>query len=151
MAGEYNLTVVDYGGERSNVAFRGIDLTGANFAAQEAMVGGLLSAIQGVIIGEVQSTGFVAKRETVSADLPTDPFAQRENKWLVEAVDDVTGRPVRFEIPTADLALLDANAETMDTSLTQYTALKSTIETYARSVEGNAITVQRVIYVARNT
>jgi len=151
MAGEYNLTIADYGGERSNVAIRGIDLTAANFAAQEAMVAGILSGINGVIIGEVQATSFVALRASVSSDLPTDPFAQRENKWLVEAVDTVNGRPVRIEIPTADLQWLDANAETMDTSLTQYTALKSALETYGRSVDGNAFTVQRVVYVARNT
>ena len=149
MAGGYSVTFRDYGREVSNVRFSGADLTSGNIVAQEALMADILAALAAVSLGEVAKTEEIATAELVSGDPATSPFAQRENKWLVAATDNVTGLSVRFEIPCADLDQLEENGEEMELGANR-TALISAIEAYALSVAGNAITVQNIYFVARN-
>lgn len=151
MASEWIATIQDYGRERSSVGFRGINVTPSNFEAQMTLMDDLYSAIQGVIVGTVEQTTRVASRALITSTPPLTALAQRENKWLVQALDDVTQRAVTFEIPCADLTLLLPNSEEMNQTSENYMALVDAIEAYARSVEGNSISVQRIVFVARNT
>jgi len=149
MPGAYSLTLRDYGYELSNVRFMGDALTAVNLVAQSALVASLESAIDAVTLGTIAKSVIIANEIAGSADPPTSQFAQRENKWLVVATDDVTGLTVRFELPTADLAQLETNGEDMAAGANR-TALVSAIEAFAKSNAGNAITVQSIKFVARN-
>ena len=109
----------------------------------------LLAALVAVSLGELAQTVEIATTDLVSGDPATSPFAQRENKWLVVATDNVTNLSVRFEIPCADLDQLEENGEELEAGANR-TALISALEAYAKSVAGNAITVQNIYFVARN-
>lgn len=149
LVGAYSLTLRDHGREVSTVRFRGVDLSAGNIVAQSGLIADLEAAIDAVTLGAIAKSTMIANEIVGTADPASSPFAQREQKWLVVASDDVTGFPVRFEIPTADLDQLTANGEELAAG-TNRTALISAIEAYAKSNAGNAVTVQRILYVSRN-
>lgn len=124
-------------------------LTSGNIVAQEALRAAFEAAVDGVVLGTPGSEQFVATQTQVAKSPSADPLAQRENKWLVSAVDDVTGLPVTFTLPTADLSLLGTDGENMAPGA-ELTALTDAIEAFVLSNAGNAITVTSVKFRARN-
>lgn len=124
-------------------------LTTGNIVAQEALRAAFESAVDAVSIGNSGSQTFVATETAVAKNPSTDPLAQRENKWLVSAVDDTTLLPVTFTIPCADLSLLGTDGETMAAGAT-LTALVSAVEAFVLSNAGNSVTVTSVRFRARN-
>lgn len=151
MASEWVATIQDHGREKSTVGFRGINITPANFEAQMGLMDALYAAVQDVIIGTVSKTTRIAASAVITETPPENPYAQRESKWLVKARDDSNQRSVLFEIACADLSLLDPVTERMDPEGAEYLALKAAIEAYARSIDGNPVTVEEVVFVSRNT
>lgn len=151
MPSEYVVTVQDFGREKSTASFRGVNVTPENFEAQMVLMDNLYAALQDVIIGTIAQTTRIAARATVTETPPSNAFAQRENKWLVKARDDSNQRPVLFEIPCADLSLLDPVTERMDSDSAEYIALVAALEAYARSIDGNPISVEEIVFVSRNT
>lgn len=151
MAASARITQVDYGNEVSSSNFRGIDLSGANFDAQETLVDALQTAIDGVAIGTIFAGRIEASTFSGPKTLPASPNAQRETKWLVSMVDAVIGSPLTVEIPCADLSLLVANTDKMDITAGAGLALVTAIEAYHKSVAGNAVSVVEVRHVGRNT
>lgn len=150
MAGKYSLSLVDYSKERSAAGMHLPAYTAANFVAQEALVATLKAAI-------IATTLMNWTTDTRTVDVlkqaivyPTDQDAQREKKWLVRATDDVTGKPVQFEIPGADLTLLQTASDAMDIAAGSGLALKNAIEAVVVSDVANAITVGDIVYVGRN-
>ena len=83
---------------------------------------------------------------------PTDQFAQRETKWRVDYTDTVSGKPYWFTIGTADLSLLSATDRgKADPLNADVQAFVTAAEAYVLSPEGNAINVEQIVHVGRNT
>lgn len=152
MTSKLVLSYVDYDEETSSVGVRGVDFTAANFDAQVALQDALVTAISGVTIANQYKTQRIAAAVETAKTLPTDPYAQRETKWLVRYTDNVNSNgDGSFEIPGADLSLLITNGKTMDVSAGAGAAFVTAFEAYARSKLGNAVTFVSATHVGRNT
>lgn len=92
--------------ELSPVNVPSYQVDAANFATWLTGWGDLKTALDAITIG-VQASEIVSLyNTTISAAVPTSPFAQRELKLLVRYVGDSTGRKRSFEVPCPDLANL---------------------------------------------
>ncbi len=150
MAGKLSLSFIDYSKERSAAGMHLPAFTAGNFAAQQTLTDTLKAAVEAVsLLNLVTDTRTVDVIKSAIV-IPTDQDAQREKKWLVRASDDVTGKPVQFEIPGSDLTLLVASSDAMDIAAGAGLALVNAIEAVVTSDVGNAITVADVVYVGRN-
>jgi len=95
----------DYDGEPSNVNINTVEITAANLDAQATLLANLRLAINAIILGGVSQ---LVIRDTVwdTAVPATDPFAQREIKWVIIAEDTAGNKFKSNEIPMANLDLL---------------------------------------------
>lgn len=152
MAGTYGLTFREYGtkGKTSIVQVWIPNLTAANFAAQQTLWDAFSAAVQDVSIGNLNKEQIVAEENKLSNASSVNVQAQRENKWHVACTEAGTGNNVSFEIPCADLTLIAADGESMDTGSAEYAALVAATEAFVRSNDGNAVTVDRIYYVGRS-
>lgn len=147
--GKYNLNIADFGNESSTVGVNWVDLTAANMTAQLALMATLRAAIEAVIIGTPRKEVVIATTEEIGGALTTDPFAQRETKWLVRGTDSA-GLSATLEIPTADLAALAGGSGAMDITAGVGLALANALEAGWRSRAGNLVTVSGIVHVGRN-
>lgn len=151
MTSQASFSVRDYANESSSVGLHIAEVDAANFDTQVAAKATLLSALDGVSLGN-----FIKSQLTVDIDKAqpapaSDPNAQRELKWLVRAFDSVDYDPVSIEIPCADLSLLDpVNQDRMVIASGAGATLVSALEAHALSKAGNAITVNEIVLVGRN-
>jgi len=152
MVSELNLTLADNSHEKSHFKLNLAALTGGNYATVTASIAGIVSAIQGVIVGTVQKQELVAERTTLDASFPASALAQRENKWLVQYHDITTQKPGSFTIPTADLDQLVNGTDLMDitTALSPGLLLVAALEANVLSDTGGEIAVDRIKFVGRN-
>lgn len=150
MPGKLAVSFVDYSKENTTVNCWLPVYTAVNFVAQEALVATLVTAINGVTLlnqwRDQRAINIIATPKV----FPADVNAQREKKWLVRSVDDVTGKPVNFEIGGADLALLSAASDVMIITAGAGLALVNAIEAVVTSDVGNAISVLDIVFVGRN-
>jgi hypothetical protein len=145
------LTYLDYGGEKSTVDFPGVSMGAVNFDAQVALQDALELAINPFTIGTKNKRMRVASEVILSAALPASVNAQRENKYLLRFHDNVTGKKYRREIPCADLTQLDTNQQIVSPADPQFIALKAAFEAYVISEDGNAVIMDSLTHVGRNT
>lgn len=149
----YTKTYWEYGTEAkpSKVSVHSPELNAGNIAAQEALRAAFEAAVDAVSLGNAGSEQFIATETNVVRNPSLNPLAQRENKWLISASEAVTGNAVTFTIPCADLSLLAADGESMDTAAPEYAALVTAIEDFVRSNDGNTITVTSIKFRARTS
>jgi len=151
MASKVTLRYLDYDNEASSFAVEGVDLTAANLVAQQALIDALVAATAGIIIGTLNEESILLSRTTISSTPPTEPFAQRETKWLVTYSDTVTDEIHQAEIPTADLAELTTNGGFLDTGVgTPGEAFVDAFEAFVRGHGTNPVSVISVRHVGRN-
>lgn len=149
--GKLNLTFLDESLENSNVGVYIQDYTAATFTALDAQIDTLRDAIAAVSIASLQKEQRVLTEVQTGDAAPTDPYAQRETKWLVVARDTVNGRVVSFEIPAADLSLKVAGGELMNISAGAGATLVTALEAVMRNpATGNAVNVEKIVHVGRN-
>jgi hypothetical protein len=152
----FTMTLADYNRETSTVSLRlaPVDI-GVSLDAIEmdGKMDTLQSAINGVSLGLPVSQTRTYEREALASpnSAAASSDAQRERKWLVRCYDEVTFDPVTFEIPAADLSLLQTNSEYMDTSAGAGAALVTAIESAVVSKAGNPVIVVEIVHVGRNT
>lgn len=146
MPARYELTFFDYDGKSANAGVWGVDLTAGNITAQIAAAQAFRDAVIAVSLGAMRKEQLLAYVTKSATALPTDPFAQRGTRWLVRMVEAVSGNPVTFKIPAANLALLVAGGENMDITAGAGLALVTAANAYVRSNDGNAATVSEVVY-----
>jgi len=146
----YTRTMTDYGAETTTFRVNTTPLTAANFDAQVALQVALGVAIVGITRGTLQK--IVYGNEIQSPGVSSDPFAQREIKWLIRYIDDTTGEPFRVELGCADMDALDPNnrgfANIGDGDVVD--AFVSAFEDYVLSPNGNAVSVTSIELVGRN-
>jgi hypothetical protein len=148
--GRFALSFIDHGNEGAAMGVNIVDLNAGNFAAQDAAMDALASAVAAVTRGTLVKDTRVAVETVTPGTPPASAEAQRETKWLVRATDDVTGFAVTFTIPTADLTNLVPNTGAMDLVGANGAALVAAIEAVVTSRLGNAISVVEILHVGRN-
>lgn len=143
-----NVPFVDYSNESSTASIRVADaITDANITA-------IFNAIVGVTLGNAQKSVLATSidKDAGTPGAAANAFAQREIKWLVRYTDTVTGKKYRCELPTADLALVVAGSDQMDVGVgTAGETLVNALEANGLSQDGNAITIDSIQFVGRNT
>lgn len=156
-------TIEDYNGENSNFRMNVGPLTAANFTAVRAGLDAVKAALvsDAIILGELRKTT-ISEQFAESADPVASVFAQRESKYLV-TYRDVTqfldgantinnvgfGNLYSVEIPTANLALLQANEDTID--LADIATFVAAFEAVQNSpTGGNETEVVSIRHVGRN-
>lgn len=153
MGGKFLLSYKDYGvpGEIGSVAYNTVEITDVNIVAQTAALDTLRLAMEAISLGGVQKRQLVAWVNETKVE-PTDPFAQREIKWLVRYKDTSSDKEYSLEIPCADLQFLDPeNSDKALMSGTEVAAYKAAFEAVVRSPEGNATEVIELLFVGRRS
>lgn len=138
--------------ESSSTEIRIVTLTAGNVAATEALLGTLLTAIQGMSLGLLANETIVWSDTYSAAGFAADKAAQRELKWLVSMEDNTTHRIESFTIPCADTSLLpNSHSESIDLTAGAGLALKNAVEAVYRSINDHSCTMVRVKFVGRNS
>lgn len=142
----YNLTYLDRDNEAGSVGVYATALTAGNFTAQVGLAQALRDAIQDISLLVLSKESLVATETTYNPILPTNMYAQRGIKLLVRA-RDTNGNAVTFHIPGPDLAQANLMVgENVDLTSVNGAALVNAIEAFAKSNDGEAITVQEIVY-----
>jgi hypothetical protein len=152
----FTYTLADYNRETSTVSLRLEAQSIVDPLLAQDMIDkmtALQNAINGVSLGLPTSQTRTWEREALASpnSAAASADAQRERKWLVRAYDSITFDPVTFEIPAADLSLLQANSEFMDVSGGAGAALVTAVESGVISKAGNPVIVYEIVHVGRNT
>lgn len=151
MPSKLNVKYIDYSLEKSTAQFWGTLLTAANFDAQVGLQDNLISAVDGITLGTLNQYTRIAAMVDGSSTPPASAFAQREMKWLVQYVDDNTGKVHTLDIPTADLQFLVAGTDLLDLASTEGAAFVTAFEAYVVAPDtGNSVTITQVQFVGRN-
>lgn len=159
MAQDYNsYSWSDYDSEPANMSVNTVEITAANLDAQQGLLTTLRTALNDITIGVVSKSvlsdiGWDTQTPT------TNPFGQREIKWVI-IVEDINGNKYKAnEVPTADLALLTGNQKYIikngAVSVTDpdgfVADFKAAYEAVAVSNTGLAQTIVDMYQVGRNT
>lgn len=155
MSSRVVFSIRDFSDEYSSVAFRITDILpdGSNYAALRTEVVALHAALEAVSNGNVAKQTIIAEDDLLNDTRPISPYAQRELKWLVQYQDTVSMKKYTFTIPCALLTLMsDGGDDYADiVGITAWATLVTWLENWMQSPEGNAISVNRVSVVGRNT
>ena len=112
----------------------------------------ITDAVDGLTLGNRQKTVFTQTTDKDAGTLgkSSNNFAQRETKFLVKSIDQVNGKQVQHELPTADLAELGSDGATVPLDAGAGLALKTAFDANVLSIDGNAISVYEIEHVGRN-
>jgi len=147
----------DYDGESATTTINTVEITAANLDAQQTLLTTLRTALNDITIGVVA--------KSVLSDIgwdtlapTTNPFGQREIKWVIIAEDTLGNRFKANEIPTADLSLLTDNQKyiikngvvSVDDPDGFVADFKAAYEAVAVSNVGNALVIHDMYQVGRN-
>lgn len=139
--------------ESTNTSVAITTLTSGNLTAQLALIAALENALEGICIGNPAKSEIVLARTVISTAPASDPFAQRETKWLIRYHGATLGEKFQVTLGTADLDQLTGNSEFLDLTGGTGAALKSAWEAIVKSPgDGAESTVlDSVQFVGRNT
>jgi len=147
-----NITITDYSQETTSFGVNSAVLTAGNIVAQTAAAIALSDATQNIILGHLSKQTLV----NVTVDdpsVPTDPFAQRELKWLVTYQAVTSGKKFQIEIGTPDLTdNLVGNSDVADLSSTAWDAWITAFVGFAKSPDDvtDSVIVLSAKLVGRN-
>jgi len=143
----------DFSDEKSSWGVAITTLTAANVVAQSALIDTLITKTAAISLCASVKEEIVFDRTLHAGAQPTNPLAQRENKWLVRYTGDATFKKFSTEIPGADLSLLSTapQSDYMDSSLAAYTEFKDAFEAVVRSPDdaSETVTVTSIQFVGR--
>lgn len=144
--------ITDYSNEKSSFALTSITANAANLAAQQTAAAALAGAIDALTIGELtrQSMSLVILDTPA---IPTNPYAQRELKWLVQYIGDASGKIFQTEIGAPDLTDNTVlNGDIADLASTDWAAFVTAFESFVRSPDNGTetVTVLKAEVVGRN-
>lgn len=158
MASDYaSFSWKDYDSEKSSTSINVAETTELTLAAQNIAIEALRTAMNALTIAPVSKssqTDIIFDTEVV----PSDPFAQREIKWVV-IVQDASGNKFKAnEIPTADLDLLENGSKylvkggvvAVTAAAAAVTEFVTRYEAIALSQSGEALTIVDMYQVGRN-
>lgn len=153
MAGEVTYVFRDFSDEASSSSLQSRQATAANFDAITAELDTLQAAIINMSTAQLQRRLWNAQITEVSGALPSDPYAQRERKWMVRMVD-TSGNRATMEIPAADLddpTVLAAGTDEANMAHADWVAFAAAVDTiFEHRASGLALTVLGATLVGRN-
>lgn len=152
MATLNTITINDYSNEKSSFGVTSITANAGNLAAQQTAAALLVAATEDLTIGAVvkQTMNLVILDSPAT---PTNPYAQREEKWLVYYVGDASGKVFTVEIAAPNLTdNLNGNSDAALLTSDDWVAWIGAFESYARSPDNGTetVTVQKAKLVGRN-
>jgi len=148
---QHSRTYLDYSGEKSSLHFNVTALTAGNFVAVNGDIVDIGLAIADLTLGAFAGFRTTSEFSSSNPTPPTDPYAQRELKWLINYRDVTTGELYSMEIPAADLTdNLLAGTDKADLTSTDWAAFVTAFEAAAKSPVGNAVEVVSAFVVGRN-
>jgi hypothetical protein len=137
------LTIRDYSKELSRFTVNFTGITTVNIGDILSQWGSLKTATQAIIIGVQANEQLVLDNTTLSAALPTSPYAQREIKLEVTYVGNTSLKKFQLEIPTPNLDALTLNNtdEVVLADAGVMAAWVTAFETLAKSPDSDVETV----------
>jgi len=134
----------DASNEKSTLSLTSVNLDAANFAAQQTAAAALSVAQAALSIGDL-TRRTMADVLLDSPSIPSNPFAQRELKWLVTYQGDTSGKLFNSEIPCPDLTgNLVAGTDIADVTSTPWVNYIAAFEAFVRSPDNDTETVSFV-------
>jgi len=135
------IQITDYSNEKSSFGVTSITANAGNLAAQQTLAATLVGATEDLTIGEVTKQAMSLVILDAPA-IPTNPYAQREMKWLVNYVGDTSGKTFSVEIAAPDITdNVVPNSDIADLTSTDWAAWVDAFEDYARSPDNGTETV----------
>lgn len=89
---------------------------------------------------------FVTQGYSYTPTPPSNQNAQREKVYRFQFRDNVTFKPFAFNLPGADLSRLAPMSDYVDQTTTVFTALRTVLELYLKSPDGNGVDLLHVKY-----
>jgi len=149
----FSQTRNDYSDEKSSWGFAVATLSAANVAAQQTLIDAVVTATSAIVLTAATKEETTYKRTIHAGAQPTDPLAQRENKWLVRYTGDATFKKFTLEIPGADLSKLSTSPQSdfADLTDTDIAAWVTAFEAVAKSPDDptETVTVRNIQFVGR--
>jgi len=149
----FSQSLNDFSDEKSNWGVAIATQTAANVVAQQALLATLITKTAAISLMSSIKEETVFLRTLHAGAQPTNPLAQRENKWLVRYSGDATFKRFSVEIPGADLSLLSTapQSDFMDSSLAAYTEFMEAFEAVVKSPDDptESVTVINIQFVGR--
>lgn len=131
MSGYFGFT--DYSNEKSGFGVNSSLLTAGNIVAQSAAAATLAVATEALSLAPLTKqtlTNVIVD----SPDIPSNPYAQRELKWLVSYQAVVSGKMFTVEIPAPDLTdNIIAGSDVADLTSTDWDAWITAFVGFAKS------------------
>lgn len=152
MATTNTFQITDYSNEKSSFQVTSVTANAGNLAAQQTAAAALAGAVDDLTIGELTKQQMALVILDAPA-IPTNPFAQRELKWLVQYVGDASGKIFNTEIAAPDITdNVLVNSDRADLTSTDWAAFVTAFESYVRSPDNGTetVTVLRADLVGRN-
>jgi len=141
MATRNPIQITDYSDEKSSFAVTSVTINAGNLAAQQTLAAALVGAVEDLIIGELTRQEQCLVIYDTPA-VPTNPYAQREMKWLVSYIGDASGKRFTVEIATPDITdNVVPNTDIADLASTDWAAFVTAFEAYVRSPDNGTETV----------
>jgi len=147
----------DYDDENSSYQINVEEVTAVNFAAIQAALTTLRTATDGITIGNIGKLTLTDVMFNTFSPV-TDPFAQRETKWQIVAVDVSGNVFAANEVPIANLGLLENGSPyivrngdvVVVVGATEVQAFVNAFEAIAKSPSGEALVIKDIYHVGRN-
>jgi len=148
---QHSRTYLDFSNEKSSLRFNVQAITAANIVATQALITDIGLALLDLSRANLDRFQTVLEFVASNPSAPTDPYAQREIKWLVNYRDTTNGRMYQMEIPAAELTgNLLPGTDKADLASADWVAFVTAFEAGAKSQDGNAIEVVSAFVVGRN-
>lgn len=152
MATRNPIQITDYSDEKSSFAVTSVTANAGNLAAQQTLAANLIAAVDDLTIGEI------TKQEMClvildSPAIPTNPYAQREMKWLVSYQAVTSGKKFSVEIAAPDVTgNVVANSDIADLTSADWVAFVTAFEAFVKSPDNGteAVIVIGARLVGRN-
>lgn len=152
MATQNTIQITDYSNEKSSFGITSVTGNAGNLTAQEAAATAVSDAVANLSIGVVSRQTY-AILLIDAPGLATNPYAQREMKWLVSYQGNTSGKVFQVEIAAPDITdNVVANSDVADLGSTDWLAFISAFEAFAKSPDNGteAVTVIGAKLVGRN-
>lgn len=152
MSTQNTLQITDYSNEKSSFGVVSVTGTAGNLTAQETAAAALAAAVGNLTIGVLSRQAYAI----ILIDAPgvaTNPYAQRELKWLVQYQGNSSGKLFSIEIAAPDVTdNVVVNSDVANLGSVDWLAFVSAFEAYAKSPDNGteAVTVIGARLVGRN-
>lgn len=157
MADYASFSLKDYDGERSGTKINLVEVTAANIDALATALGTLRTTSEAIML---QGWYGVQMTDEIYTANPTvsDPFSQREHKWVLIVEDSLGNVYKANELPCADLSILENGSKyiyknkavTVTTASAAVQAFVDAYEAIARDDNGNLVEVVDIFQAGRN-